>query len=132
MQIRWAIPCRFAEVREGVGNFLGTGWDTVRVEDLPRQITFSVAINATVPEHELGLEEEISVEILDPAMEASDGGRIAVRLDDYPQRPPGRQPSFQVVVGVALEAAAYGQYSVNLTLQDRVTTVPIFVVDPTA
>jgi hypothetical protein len=127
VQIAWAIPCRYAEELSGLGNFLGAGLDVFRPSGLPAQIRVALAVNLVVPEYELGTDEEITVEVLDPSMNVAPGPTLNVRLDDYASRPAGRRPSTMAVVIVELTAPEYGQYTVNLRLQDRVTPVTLFV-----
>ena len=130
MQIAWALPCRYAELNDGLGTFVGVGSDVMRHPSVPVTVTVALAINVLVPEHELGTEGTVAVEVLDPGMRAAPGPGFAVLLDDYEHRPEGRQPSVMAVATFGFEAPRYGQYTINLRLGDRVTSVPIFVLAP--
>jgi hypothetical protein len=129
MRIAWAIPCRYAEISaEGQGTFLGAGVDVMRTERVPTTVTAALAVNVLVPEHQLGQQGTISVEVLDPRMRVAVGPSVDVLLNDYEHRPEGRRPSVMAVITLEFKAPQYGQYTINLRLADRVTSVPIFVV----
>ncbi len=129
MQIAWAIPCRYAEISaDGQGTFLGAGIDVKRADSVPTTVAVALAVNVLVPEHELGRDSTIAVELLDPGMRAAVGPSVDVVLHDYEHRPAGRQPSVMAVITLEFEAPRHGQYTINLRLDDRVTSVPIFVV----
>ena len=113
-----------------MGNFLGVGLDVMRYQSVPATIGIGLAVNVLVPEHELGEQRTIVVEILDPEMLVSDGAEFPMKLDDYEHRPEGRQPSTMTVISLRFEADQYGQYTINLRLGDRITSVPIFVLAP--
>jgi hypothetical protein len=129
VQIAWAIPCRYVEISaDGQGTFLGAGVDVMRTASVPTTVTAALAVNVLVPEHELGQSGTITVELLDPGMRAAVAPSVDVVLHDYEHRPEGRQPSVMAVITLEFEAPRYGQYTINLRLDDRVTSVPIFVV----
>ena len=128
MQIIWAIPCRYGEQLDGLGNLLGAGLDVFFPSSIPCNIAFGLAINIRVPEDELGSTEEIRVEILDPEMGSIAGTSITFRPEDYSRRPGARQPTFMEMIPVQINGVErYGQYTLNLLLQDRAHTIPLFV-----
>jgi hypothetical protein len=130
MRISWAIPCRYAEELNGLGNLLGAGWDVFRPATLPTELSIGLAVNVVVPEHELGVEQTMNIETIDPTMVITTVADVPFMIEDYAHRPPARQPSRLHVFSLALIAEQYGIYTVNLRLQDNAVPVQIFVERP--
>jgi hypothetical protein len=129
MNIDWAIPCRFVEVHDNLGTIIGAGIDTVAVAELPTPIQILLAVRL------VGLNEEFTADqqhqatnrVRDPTDEVISEVRGEFVIGAESSRADWLAGVI-VPVGVQFPAAEEGTYTIELTMDDASTSLPLHVV----
>jgi hypothetical protein len=131
VKVEWALACRYAEIHDGLGTFVGAGIDNVGVPTFPAQVQVVFAIRCTVGPTEGGQQHSLRVRILDDHLNQV-GGQIEGAVD-APERPhllEGWEGHPMLHLAVRWEAPAAGVFTVVFETDDNSYSVPIVVHSP--
>ena len=129
MRIDWLIPCRYAELADGLATIVGAGADVVHVSGLPAQAGVSAVVRiAGVAEPET--EYQLTAQVLGPDFEpAGDALHLALRLGDRsPYNPDGWEDHVMLPLAVPFTAEEAGAHTLEVRIEERSAAVPLHVV----
>jgi hypothetical protein len=133
VRIEYVVPCKFAEVHDGLATIVGGGIDTVAVAQFPSGVQVMLAVRVVALAEELPGEHRVRCPIRD-----SEGNTIADDLDgtlEFPAEPPAPHPggegwlhNLMLPIGVAFGAEGPGSYTLHVMFDDAEYPVPFHVV----
>jgi hypothetical protein len=131
MRFAWAIPCRYAEVVNGMATIVGAGANvyTVPAGKLPAPLAVMVVTQLAGGEDELEVEHHLRGQVLGPDMESA-GDPLEVqglRIPVGEHKPPGWEATLIFTIVMQWVVKEPGTYTLELAIDDRTTTVPILV-----
>jgi len=131
VRIDWAIPCRYVEVVDGLATIVGAGANIFTTPEFPTAIGLMVAIRIAANEGD-NHDHLFGSRVLGPDMEpVTDRGEIQFNMGEVnPAKPAGWEQTVVQPVGVQFPAEVEGQYTLELTVDDRSATVPLVVQTP--
>lgn len=129
MRIEWVIPCRYAEINDGLATIVGAGADVVHVAELPTPAGVNaVARIAGVAEPEV--EYSVSAQVLGPDFEpAGEAIQIVMKMGERsPFNPDGWEDHVILPLSVPFVAETEGPYTFEVRIDERSHAVPLHVV----
>jgi hypothetical protein len=129
MRIDWAIPCRYCEVRDGELTMVGGGAGDFTVAGLPSEIGVWIALKIAAPEDMLGPENphRFGSRVLGPDMQEAPGTQLDLEFEMAPAPTPGWEGEEIVSSYHVFRAEAEGIYTIDMSVDDRHSTVPLTV-----
>jgi hypothetical protein len=128
VNIDWAIPCRYVEVHDNLGTIVGAGIDTYWIPELPQPIQVVLAVRLLAMTEELDPDQEHTAtnRVLDPrgAQMSEVGGPFSVGGESAR---PDWLTGIMVSTVVQFEASEEGTYTIELVVDDALTSLPIHV-----
>jgi hypothetical protein len=132
VRIAWAIPCRYAEVHDGLATMVGAGTNIFTVPSFPASIGLFVVAHFLAAEDELGVQHPLRSQVLAPDMQpVADPIEGALGFEAGPNKPPGWEGGLTLPMVVRFPAHIEGTYTFELTVAERSQTVPLLVQGPT-
>ena len=131
MRIEYVVPCKYAEVNDGLATIVGGGIDTTQAPEFPWRIQVMLAIRIIGQASEFPGPHRVRCPVRD-----SGGSTVAEDLDavielgqDAPAHPGGDAwlHNVMLAVGVAFEAPAAGNYTVHVMFDDAEYPVPLYI-----
>jgi hypothetical protein len=131
VRIDWAIPCRYVEVSDAGTTIVGGGADIFFVQSVPTEIGLWLAVRIAGPPHELRPDHRFEQSVLNPSMEPiGDDLGFTLGMGQVPLKPEGSEGSHIFSTFTRFPVAEGGNYSIDLSVDDRHTTIPIYVMTP--
>jgi Family of unknown function (DUF6941) len=131
VRIDWAIPCRYVEVGDTGTTIVGGGADIFFVQSVPTEIGLWLAVRIAGPPHELRPDHAFEQSVLSPGrMQAVSTLGFTLPMGPTPLKPEGSEGSHIFPTFTRFPASEGGNYSIDLSVDDRHTTIPIYVVTP--
>jgi hypothetical protein len=131
VRIDFAIPCTDAELTpDDTVHIQHAGQRLLWVEKLPGTITYPVVIGLKAAEHEItfGQEYEISGRVLGPDLtEVGHANAGRFQAEQSPSTPPGAEWNRLVIWTCVFEAAAEGGYTIEVAIEGRRVSVPVWI-----
>jgi len=132
MRIGWAIPCKFLEVHDGLGTLIGAGANHYGLSEFPTTLNVWIAIQVHGHRTEVDADHSLVIQPLGPDMEpcaqALDLG-FRFPVERAPNEPDGWEVGALIPTLISFEAENQGTYTLQLTLDDKTTTIPLYVRD---
>ena len=131
MRIAWAIPCRYVEVNDGLATIVGGGANIYIVPPDALPVSLAVAIAAQIAgnEDEVNQPHHLRGQILAPDMTPV-GDPLDLPDFEIPpgeHKPPGWETTIVISIVMQWEVTEPGTHTIELTIDDRSTTVAILI-----
>lgn len=130
MRITWAIPCKYLEVHEGLGTMIGAGANHYAVAEFPTTLSVWVAVQVHGHRSEVDAEHSLVLQPLGPDMEPCAPPldmRFRFPEERAPTEPAGWEVGALIPTIIQFVAEEEGTYTMQLSVDDKSTTVPLYV-----
>jgi hypothetical protein len=130
MRIGWAIPCKYLEVHDGLGTLIGAGANHYAVAEFPTTLSVWIAVQVHGHRSEVDADHSLVIQPLGPDMEScAPGLELGFRFpaERAPNEPDGWEVGALIPTLITFEAEDPGTYTLQLNLDDKTTTIPLFV-----
>ncbi len=133
MRIAWAIPCRYVEVNDGLATIVGGGANiyVLPPDALPAPLSVTIAAQIAGADDEADQPHHLSGQVLGPDMTPVGDPLDLPDLQIPPglHKPPGWETTIVISIVLHWEVAELGTHTIQLTIDDRSTTVAILVAE---
>jgi hypothetical protein len=131
VRISWAIPCRYVEVNDGLVTIIGGGSNVITLLALPGVVGTMVAIQLVTDEDD-DERHMFGNQVLGPDMApVTELAQVEFDMGEVnPLKPAGWEQALIPPIAVQFPVAEEGQYTLQLSVDDRSTTVPLLVQTP--
>ena len=119
MEVRSALLCDFATIREGLLHVLGGGLTRLWRPELPAPIGVALAVLIDLEPHETGIPHELTIHIFDPDDEKL--AEAVAGFESRNERPePGEHGMAPIVINMhSASTNRYGRHAIALDLDGR-------------
>lgn len=135
MRIAWAIPCRYVEVNDGLATIVGGGANiyVVAADALPAPLAVTIAAQLAGADDEGDRPHHLRAQVLGPDMtpvgEPLDLPELQIPPGEH--KPPGWETTIVISIVMQWEVTELGTHTIQLTIDDRSTTLAILVAQET-
>lgn len=133
MRIEYVVPCRYAEVNDGLATIVGAGIDSIAAAVFPTNVQVMLTVRILGQADEMPGAHRVRCPVRD-----SEDTTIAEDLDatiELPPEPAQPHPAgdawlhnIMLAIGVAFVAPQAGTYTLNVIFDDAEYPVPIYLV----
>jgi hypothetical protein len=128
VRIDWAIPCRYAEVNNGLATIAGGGIDTFWPPNIPSPIGLVMVVRLVGTEGSGS--HEFTNEVLGPDMSPVTGKQVAqFDATPNPNAAPGWEQQLLIAVVVQFNAPVAGPYTISMTVDGHSHATSIRVLE---
>ena len=131
MRLGWAIPCKYLEVHDGLGTLVGAGANHYAVAEMPSALSVWIAVQVYGHRSEVDADHSLVIQPLGPDMEACAPLDMGFRFpaERASNEPEGWEVGALIPTLINFEASEQGTYTLALTLDEKTTTIPLYVRD---